>query len=159
MACLWCGGTRPVCMLQGVTPVIVGRDMGGSLCSCFRYYQTDTATHTCLHNVLREAQMQRDAVALPAQQLSVTPSHFLLSALLFASKILLFSTFCRWPRSPTSKMDDPCLLFCCAIAGRASCIVWPCYFLIRLNLALHSSLKITSKNAPCWLMCAYLIGK
>lgn len=34
----------------------------------------DTATHTCLHNVLREPQMQRDAVALPAQQLSVTLS-------------------------------------------------------------------------------------
>lgn len=119
----------------------------------------DTATHTHVHNVLREPQMQRDAVALPAQQLSVMSSHFLLSALLFASKILLFSTFCRWPRLPTSKMDDPCLLFCCAIAGRASCIVWPCYFLIRLNLALLPSLKITSKNAPCWLMCAYLIGK
>lgn len=119
----------------------------------------DRDTQPRIHACIMSSESRRCKETQLLCQPSNYQSHFLLSALLFASKILLFSTFCRWPRLPTSKMDDPCLLFCCAIAGRASCIVWPCYFLIRLNLALLPSLKITSKNAPCWLTCAYLIGK
>lgn len=117
----------------------------------------DTATHTCLHNVLRDRRCKEMRLLCQPSNYQSRPHTFSWVRCCLLQRSCYFLHFAGDRARPHQRWT--CLLFCCAIAGRASCIVWPCYFLIRLHLALHSSLKITSKNAPCWLMCAYLIGK